>query len=101
MSATISFVMGKTTVELLVGDGRCIEHAARDKYQRMAARIMAADGQDDPGEEAQLELLLDFFKSADFALLRSSDERLSGIKNARCLLKRNGEGIPYVSIIES
>ncbi len=88
-------------MELLVGDGRCIEHAARDAYNRMAARIMAADGPHDPAEVARLELLHDFLKSADFALLRSSDERLSGIKNALCVLKRNGEGIPCVSVIES
>jgi len=87
-------------VELIVGDGRCIEHAARDKYNRMAARIMASDDPPDPADEARLELLLDFLGSADFALLRSSDERLSGIKNARCILKRNEEGIPYVSIFK-
>lgn len=88
-------------MELLVGDGRCIEHAAKDKYNRMVARIMASDGPQDPMEEARLELLLDFFNSADFAFLRSSDERLSGIKNVLCLLKRNEEGIPCVFIIES
>lgn len=93
--------MGDATVELLVGDGRCIEHAARDEYKRMAARIMAADDPPDPADEARLALLLDFFNSADFALLRSSDERLSGIKKARCILKRNEEGIPCVSVFES
>ncbi len=93
--------MDEILVELQLGDGCCIECRAKRAYHRMVNDIMTAEGPPTPGDEARLDLLLEFLQQADFGLLRSSDDRLAGIMNARCLLKRNDKGSPYVSIVDS
>ena len=90
--------MEDTTVELLVGEGCCIECAAKREYNKMVLQIMTADDPPGPFEEFRLELLLDFFEHADFAFLRSSNESFSSIKDAHCFLKRNDEGTPYITV---
>ncbi len=67
----------------------------------MVLDIMAAEDTPGPDVEAKLDLLLDFLKFGDFGALRSSDERLAGTRDARCLLKRDAEGMPHVLTIDS
>ncbi len=92
--------MKNINIELHLGDGQCIECAAKHEYNRQAIRIMASEDQPTQNDELKLELLLEFLDNADFAALRSSSESLSGFKKCRCLLQRNNEGKPSVAIID-
>jgi hypothetical protein len=91
----------ETTVDLLIEEGCCIECASKREYNRMVMHIMTNDAPPGPGDEARLELLREFLEHADFAFLRSSDESLSGTRKARCVLERNGDGVPCVSVHDS
>lgn len=93
--------MEAVEITLATAEGCCIECAAKRAYNKMVLDIMAAE--DNPGQEveARLDLLLDFLEHADFSELRGSDEALAGTRDARCLLKRDAEGMPHVSIIDS
>lgn len=93
--------MDQIAVELLLGEGCCIECAAKREYNRMVLEVMAAEDVPGPDVEARLDLLLDFLESADFSRLRGSDEALSGVREARCQLCRNSEGKPVLSMIDT
>ncbi|HRZ27726.1 MAG TPA: hypothetical protein P5346_03775 [Spirochaetota bacterium] len=89
--------MNDARIILMVGDGHCIEYAARKEYKRLADMIMDSPGDPDAVQQVQMELLFDFLERADFAHLRSSSDLLSGSRNARCTLTRDKKGVPQVS----
>ncbi len=97
MSAITDYAMNDARIILTVGDGHCIEFAARKEYKRLTDIIMDAPGDPDAKQQAQMELLFDFLEQADFAHLRSSSELLSGSRNACCTLARDEKGKPKVS----
>jgi hypothetical protein len=86
-------------IELILGQGCCIECAAKREYNRRMARIMTSDVKPEMDDESKMELLLDFLETADFAALRASDDSLAGIKDSRCLLRMSGDGKPYVTVV--
>lgn len=45
----------------------------------------------------QIELLTDFLEKSNFNELRASDDRLSGVKESVCILKRDGNGNPVIT----
>jgi hypothetical protein len=92
--------MNETTIVLTLGEGRCIECAAKHEYNMQVMRIMTSEGPPGPDDEARLDLLVEFLENADFAALRSSGEALDGTKNSRCLLKRSADGKPRVSVVD-
>jgi hypothetical protein len=92
--------LNNTEIELNLGQGCCIECAAKHEYNKCVARIMTSDATPGPDEESKMELLLDFLETADFAALRASDEGLAGIKDSRCLLKIGDDGKPYVTVVK-
>lgn len=96
--ATIDTPMTDTPIELILGEGCCIECAARHEYERISLRIMTSPDDPGPEEQTMFQLILDFLEQADFARLRSSDPRLSGMERARCILYRNDRGVPAVYI---
>ncbi|MCU0849464.1 MAG: hypothetical protein MUD12_16400 [Spirochaetes bacterium] len=93
--------MERVTVELFIQEGCCIECAAKREYNRLFMRIM--EGIEHPGscDESRMDLLLDFLKQSDFSALRASDEGLSGMKSSHCVLERNSNGMPCLSIINT
>ncbi|HOW83614.1 MAG TPA: hypothetical protein PK573_13705 [Spirochaetota bacterium] len=97
MSAITDYAMNDARIILMVGDGHCIEYAAREEYKRLMDMIMASPADPDAEQQAQMELLFDFLEQADFAHLRSSSELLSGSRNACCTLARDEKGKPKVS----
>jgi len=97
-SAIIDAAMNETTVELTVGPGCCIECAAKREYNRMVLRIMTSDEPPAQDAESRLELLVEFLETADFPLLRGSNEIFDGTREALCLLGRSTDGKPFVSV---
>ncbi len=90
--------MGKTSVLLTTG-GHCIQSAAKDEFRRITRIILdSADNDILPVLAEQLELLKEFLENTDFNTLRASDERLAGIIDAECILERNGNGKPVVTV---
>ena len=67
----------------------------------MVLHIMAAEDTPGPDVESRLDLLLDFLETADFGALRSSDERLAGTRDGRCILMKHDDGTPFVTICDS
>ncbi|HOT46483.1 MAG TPA: hypothetical protein PLM53_13855 [Spirochaetota bacterium] len=91
--------MDETILVLQLGDGFCIECAAKHAYNKMVLDIMTSDDTPGPGIESMLDLLVDFLEGADFAQLRGSHEALAGVKESRCSLHRDEHGHPCVSVI--
>ncbi len=91
--------MDEISIDLQLGNGCCIECAAKRAYNKMVLDIMTSEDAPEPGTEAKLDLLVDFLQGADFALLRGSDESLAGVKEARFSLRRDENGHPCVSVI--
>ncbi|MBN2160142.1 MAG: hypothetical protein JW807_12160 [Spirochaetes bacterium] len=93
--------MEETTIELLLGDGCCIECAAKRTYNAMVLHLMTAEEAPAPDVEGRLDLLLEFLETSDFSRLRGSDEALDGTSNSRCLLRRDDDGKPLLTVIET
>lgn len=91
--------MDGAEILLRTGGGHCIEWAAKREYRTLVDRLIANAEREDPDAEARLALLLDFLEQADFAALRSSDEYLSGEKEAACLLRRDQTGLPRIRVL--
>ncbi|HOS39063.1 MAG TPA: hypothetical protein PLG31_04960 [Spirochaetota bacterium] len=91
--------MDGAEILLRTGGGHCIEWAAKREYRTLVDRLIANAEREDPDAEARLALLLEFLEQADFAALRSSDEYLSGEKEATCLLWRDERGVPRVYVL--
>lgn len=91
--------MDDAAVLLRTGGGHCIEYAAKREYRALVDRIIANADREDPFAEARLALLLEFLERADFAALRSSNEFLSGDKEAVCLIERDPAGLPRVRVL--
>jgi len=69
----------------------CIETAARIELNRLMETYFKTD--DVEGElDGKIELVRDFLEKSDFPGLRSSDPRLSGERESRVVLTRNGSG---------
>ncbi len=92
--------LNNVEIELILGQGCCIECAAKREYNRRMAHIMTSDVTTEPDDETKMELLLDFLETADFAALRASDESLAGMRDSRCLLRMSDDGKPHVTVIE-
>ncbi|HNW29696.1 MAG TPA: hypothetical protein PKN50_14560 [Spirochaetota bacterium] len=91
--------MDGISVELRLGNGCCIECAAKHAYNKMVLDIMTSENAPEPGTEEKLDLLVEFLQGADFAQLRGSSECLAGVKEALCSLHRDDKGHPSVSVI--
>ena len=94
-------IMDEILVELQLGDGCCIECAAKHAYSKMVLDVMTSEETPGPDTETKLELLVEFLQSSDFAQLRGSNESLAGVKEARCSLHRDENGHPCVSVINT
>lgn len=90
----------KTSIILKTG-GHCIETSAKREYMRLTAMILeSADETVPPEMEYRLELLKDFLETADFNLLRSSDDRLSGMVEGTCIIRRDEDGKPFTELLD-
>ncbi len=71
--------------------GHCIETEAKNELKRLMDDYFDEKG--DMGDlEVKMELLRGFLSDSDFAMLRSSDERLSGLTESRCVVTKNPDG---------
>jgi hypothetical protein len=69
----------------------CIETAARIELNRLMETYFKTD--DVEGElDGKIDLVREFLEKSDFPGLRSSDPRLSGERESRVVLFRNGSG---------
>lgn len=71
----------------------CVETEAKNEFRRLTGLLL--ESCDEPAvTEAgrQLELLREFIETADFNTLRSSDERLAGIRPGICVIAWDGNG---------
>lgn len=84
--------MRDVTVTLFTG-AHCIETEAKNEFRKLTGMLLETDDESaavDMGE--QLELLREFIETADFNALRSSDERLAGIRPGACVIARGSDG---------
>jgi len=87
--------MKNVTVTLHTGE-HCVETEAKNEYRRITGLLLEAeDGAEVEKLGEELELLREFIEKADFNALRSSDERLAGVRPGRCVIDRSG-GVPRV-----
>ena len=92
--------MRDVTVTLFTG-AHCIETESKNEFRKLTGLLLETDDEsaaDVMGE--QLELLREFIGTADFNALRSSDERLAGIRPGACVIARGGDGKPVVREVE-
>lgn len=88
--------MRDVTVTLHTGT-HCVETEARNEFRRLTSLLLGScDGPDVTEAGRQLELLREFIETADFNTLRSSDERLAGIRPGTCVIEWDGSGKPSV-----
>ncbi|HOP62670.1 MAG TPA: hypothetical protein PK358_08840 [Spirochaetota bacterium] len=88
--------MNNTNVKLHTGE-HCIETSAKNEFRRLTSLLLESDtGNVEADLEQKIELLLHFLENSDFNTLRASDERLSGITPAECILTWNCDHEPVV-----
>lgn len=86
----------KVTVTLLTGT-HCVETEAKNEFRRLTSLLLeSCDGPDVTEAGRKLELLREFIETADFNTLRSSDERLAGIRPGTCVIAWDSNGKPAV-----
>lgn len=79
--------------------GHCIETEAKNELKRLMDDYFDEKG--DMGDlEVKMELLRGFLSDSDFAVLRSSDERLSGLTESRCVVTKNPDGTYSIKFSE-
>lgn len=79
--------MNGITVLLHTG-GHCIETSAKNEFRKLTNLLLQSDTDTNNSElEQKVELLLHFLENSDFNVLRASDERLTGITPAECIVK--------------
>lgn len=65
----------------------CVETEARNEFRRLTGLMLESCDEPSVTETGRrLELLREFLGTADFNRLRSSDERLAGIRPGRCVI---------------
>jgi len=69
----------------------CIETEAKNEFKRLMDSYFCSNSDTDKFEK-KIELLREFIDTADFAFLRSSDQRLSGEISSAVILERNNRG---------
>jgi hypothetical protein len=72
-------------------DGFCIETTAKRAHRRLMEHLLEAPEQN-PEQEARLQLLGDFLQQEDFQALRASDLELTGGSAVRVRLSRDEAG---------
>ncbi len=92
--------MDEHTVTLYM-KGHCIETEAKRELRRITELLISTDDESVIKiAAASLELLREFLETADFNSLRSSDERLAGIRPGCCKIGYDSAGRPGVLHIE-
>lgn len=93
--------MKKVSIQLKTGSC-CIQSAAKRELRRISLEILySAEENVSPVLSEQFELLEDFLKSTDFNKLRASDGRFAGIKDGLCILHRNDDDKPVITVRDS
>lgn len=89
--------MKAVTVTLQTGT-HCIETSARNKFRRLTGLLLETCDETEITEHGrQLELLREFIETADWNVLRSSDERLAGTRPGTCVIVWGEDGKPEVA----
>lgn len=84
---------------ILETDGHCIETAAKIELRKLTDIVLSSCSDSiDRETEKKIELLQQFLKTSDFENLRASDERLAGFTPATCILTRDEDYNPVLSI---
>jgi hypothetical protein len=92
--------MKKISVKLITGE-HCIQGAAKNELRRLSDIILNSDDDNihqDSGD--QFVLLTEFLETADFKLLRASSESFSGAVESTCILRRDEDGKPVISVMD-
>ena len=88
--------MQNVTLTLQTGT-HCIETEAKHELRRLTDMLLETEDESAARESGeQLELLTEFLERSDFNALRSSDERLAGIRPGLCVIGRDSMGKPVV-----
>lgn len=77
----------------------CVETAARREFKRLLDEFFTAAGGPDPALEEKIAILREFIEESDFAALRASDARLSGLSKSTVRLYRRVDGSVRMSIL--
>jgi len=83
--------MSKPTVVLHL-NGHCVKTAAQKEFIRLVDQYMALPPYGEDVDMAfRIEMLRQFLENSDFALLRSGDERLTGVREAWVRMSRDDD----------
>jgi hypothetical protein len=90
----------KDVIVTLITGAHCVETAAKNELRRLTELLMETEDVSEVNSLGEkLELLREFLETADFNALRSSDERLAGIKPGQCIISGEKGMKPFVKEI--